>query len=59
MRKFDIICFGNAAADFLAVSSHYPKLDERIRAKSLTQQGGGEAATAAATISRVGNGYNA
>ncbi|MFA5393735.1 MAG: carbohydrate kinase family protein [Candidatus Ratteibacteria bacterium] len=52
--RFDIICLGNAAADFLAVFSHYPKLDERIMAKSLTQQGGGEAATAAVTISRLG-----
>ena len=53
-HRFDIICFGNAAADFLAVFPHYPKLDERAMAKSFTQQGGGEAATAAVTISRLG-----
>ena len=54
MKKFDIICFGNAAADFLAVFPRYPKLDERAMAKSFTQQGGGEAATAAVAISRLG-----
>ena len=54
MKKFDIICFGNAAADFLAVFPVYPKLDERAMAKSFTQQGGGEAATAAVAISRLG-----
>jgi sulfofructose kinase len=54
MKNFDIICLGNASADFLAVLSHYPKLDERIQAKSLTRQGGGEAATAAVAISRLG-----
>lgn len=52
--RFDIICIGNASMDCLAMLSHYPKLDERIQVKSLTEQGGGEAATAAVTISRMG-----
>ena len=38
----------------LAVFPHYPKLDERIQAKSFIQQGGGEAATASVAISRLG-----
>ena len=52
--RFDIICMGNASMDSLAILPHYPKLDERIQVKSLTEQGGGEAATAAVTISRMG-----
>ena len=45
---------GNCAADFLAIVSHYPKLDERIRISQLQRQGGGEVATALAALSRLG-----
>ena len=50
----EVIGLGNCAADFLAIVSHYPKLDERIRISQLQRQGGGEVAIALAALSRLG-----
>ncbi|MCM8769818.1 MAG: carbohydrate kinase family protein, partial [Candidatus Omnitrophica bacterium] len=50
----DIIGLGNCAVDLLAIFPRYPGLDERIQAVKFQQQGGGEAATAMVTASRLG-----
>ncbi|HOL67068.1 MAG TPA: PfkB family carbohydrate kinase [bacterium] len=50
----DIIGLGNCAVDLIGVFPRYPSLDERIQAISFQQQGGGEAATAMVTVSRLG-----
>jgi len=50
----DIIGIGNCAVDLLGIFPRYPGLDERIQALRLEMQGGGEAATAMVTASRLG-----
>lgn len=51
---FDVIGIGHSAADFLGVVPYYPSIDERIRIMEFSRQGGGEAATALVTLSRLG-----
>lgn len=51
---FDVTGLGACASDFLGVVPHYPSIDERVRMLELHRQGGGEAATAMVTLSRLG-----
>jgi len=51
---FDVIGLGACAFDFLGIVPFYPSLDERVRMLELHRQGGGEAATALVTLSRLG-----
>jgi len=51
---FDVIGLGASACDFLSVVPHYPAVDERLRMLGVQRQGGGEAATAMVTLSRLG-----
>ena len=52
--RHDVLCIGAASWDItLAVSGH-PGADEKTTARSMTSCGGGPAATAAVTVSRLG-----
>ena len=53
-KMFDVIGLGASACDFLGVVPHYPAIDERLRMLEIHRQGGGEAATALVTLSRLG-----
>ena len=53
-KMFDVIGLGASACDFLGVVPHYPAMDERLRMLEVHRQGGGEAATAMVTLSRLG-----
>jgi len=45
---------GNCALDLLAGLDRYPGPDERVTARRILEQGGGEAATAMVTLARLG-----
>jgi ribokinase len=51
---FDVIGLGASACDSLGIVPYYPALDERLRMLEVHRQGGGEAATALVTLSRLG-----
>lgn len=54
--RFDIICLGHSAVDYLAVVPHMPALDSKMEMLDFSIQGGGPAATAAVTAARLGAG---
>ncbi|MCU0638933.1 MAG: PfkB family carbohydrate kinase [Candidatus Krumholzibacteria bacterium] len=53
-RSFDAVAFGHTAVDFLATVPGIPETDTKMEIDSLDIQGGGPAATAAVTMSRLG-----
>lgn len=50
----DVLCVGAAAYDLVFSVPHHPTTDEKMFASSLVQAGGGPAANAAVTVSRLG-----
>lgn len=53
-RSFDAVAIGYTAVDFLAMVPGIPEIDTKMEIDSLEIQGGGPAATAAVTMSRLG-----
>ncbi len=53
-RSFDAIAIGYTAVDFLATVPGVPAIDTKMEMDRLEIQGGGPAATAAVTLSRLG-----
>ncbi len=51
---YDVICLGSCCWDVLGVCEEYPQLDQKRPLSELSEQGGGQAATAAASIARLG-----
>jgi ribokinase len=52
--KWDVVCVGCCAWDCTSVVSEFPRLDAKVESVDFCQQGGGPAATAAVTLSRLG-----
>jgi sulfofructose kinase len=50
----DVLCVGHAAFDLTMAVGHHPGADEKCSAASLLSCGGGPAANAAVTVSRLG-----
>ena len=50
----DVLCVGVSSYDLTFLLSHHPQPDEKIFSKSLTECGGGPAANAAVTVSKLG-----
>jgi sulfofructose kinase len=50
----DVLCVGHASYDLIMMVDHHPGEDEKCFASSLTGCGGGPAANAAVTVSRLG-----
>ena len=50
----DVLCIGHASYDLIFSVDKHPKSDEKIFAESLISCGGGPAANAAVTVSRLG-----
>jgi len=53
-QPFDAVCFGYNSCDLLCLLPRYPQADEKVGMKQMVRSGGGQAATAAATMSRLG-----
>ena len=49
-----VFAFGSCGVDYLAVVDAFPRPDDKIRTRSLTTQGGGNAANAATGAARLG-----
>lgn len=54
MPEPSVVCVGTASLDTIAVVERMPAEDERIEAEEIVYAGGGPAATAAVTLSRLG-----
>lgn len=54
MKKVDVLCVGVAAYDLVFSVDHHPGADEKSIAHSLLRCGGGPAANAAVTVTRLG-----
>jgi ribokinase len=52
--KFDVVGIGCSAVDYLGIVPKFPEPDVKMQMLDLTQQGGGLAATAMVTVSRLG-----
>jgi sulfofructose kinase len=50
----DVLCVGHASYDFVFAVDHHPKADEKTFAEKFISCGGGPAANAAVTVSRLG-----
>jgi sulfofructose kinase len=50
----DVLCVGHASYDLVFAVGHHPDADEKIFAEKFTSCGGGPAANAAVTVSRLG-----
>jgi len=53
-KRFDVIGLGSCAVDLLGIVPSFPKPDTKNKMVRLIQQGGGPAATALATLARLG-----
>ncbi|MCA1905987.1 MAG: carbohydrate kinase family protein [Desulfarculus sp.] len=53
-RSRDVLCLGLNAADHLCLIPHRPEWGGKLRMKTLTTMGGGQAATAACALGRLG-----
>src|SRR5258708_33726771 len=53
-KDYDAVALGLNAVDHLIVVPHYPEFNTKIRFKSHTLAPGGQAATAMATLARLG-----
>ncbi len=54
MSSIEVLCFGIITIDTIALVDQYPGEDERVLAKEIIRAGGGPAAVAAVTLSRLG-----
>jgi len=54
MHQIDVLCVGATAYDLIFQVDHHPKPDEKAIAGALLRCGGGPAANAAVTVSRMG-----
>ncbi|UCE18211.1 MAG: GYD domain-containing protein [Gemmatimonadota bacterium] len=54
IMNIDVVCLGHCAWDLLFVVDEFPQPDSKLEALESFQQGGGPAATAAVTLSRLG-----
>ena len=52
-RRPNILSFGNACVDLLAICDHFPVPDEKMRSSRLLFEGGGNAANTACAIGRL------
>ena len=50
----DVLCVGHASYDLVFAVDHHPDADEKTFAEKLISCGGGPAANAAVTVSRLG-----
>lgn len=53
-QPFDVVCFGYNSCDILCLMKNYPKPNTKIRLDRLIREGGGQAATAAYALRRMG-----
>ena len=53
-REFDVVCFGTNAVDFLIRVPEYPAYNSKVELVDYVQAAGGEAATTAAGLTRLG-----
>ncbi len=53
-RPFDVLCLGLNATDHLCLASSFPERGGKTRMSALTTSGGGQAATAACALGRLG-----
>jgi sugar/nucleoside kinase (ribokinase family) len=53
-REFDVVCFGTNAVDFLIRVPEYPAFNSKVELVDYIQAAGGEAATTAAGLRRLG-----
>jgi sugar/nucleoside kinase (ribokinase family) len=53
-REFDVVCFGTNAVDFLIRVPEYPAFNSKVELVDYVQAAGGEAATTAAGLRRLG-----
>lgn len=53
-REFDVVCFGTNAVDFLIRVPEYPAFNSKVELVDYVQAAGGEAATTAAGLTRLG-----
>jgi len=51
---YDVVCLSCSCWDVLATCDDYPALDEKRPLEGMSEQGGGQAATAAAAVARLG-----
>ena len=54
MSSFGVVCLGIITIDTISLVDKYPGEDERVLAKQIIRAGGGPAAVAAVTLSRLG-----
>lgn len=54
MSLVQVVCVGVITMDTIALVDRYPSVDERVIAQQITRAGGGPAAVAAVTLSRLG-----
>ena len=54
MSSIEVLCLGIITIDTIALVDKYPGEDERVLAKQIIRAGGGPAAVAAVTLSRLG-----
>ncbi len=54
MSHVEVVCIGIITIDTIALVDSYPGEDERVLAKEIVRAGGGPAAVAAVTLSRLG-----
>ena len=52
--KVDVLCIGTATLDLISLLPSYPQADSRVEALEMIFAGGGPAATAAVTLTRLG-----
>jgi sugar/nucleoside kinase (ribokinase family) len=53
-RPFDAVSFGYNSVDYLCLLAAHPPADAKVPMEAFARQGGGQAATAAATLARLG-----
>jgi sulfofructose kinase len=54
-RAFDVVGLGANACDTLLIIPHHPDPGEKVRFRRVLRQGGGQTATALATVARLGH----
>jgi ribokinase len=53
-KRFDAVCVGYTALDYLGIVPAFPRENRKLEMRRFLVQGGGPAATAAVTLSRLG-----
>ncbi|MDP8225548.1 MAG: PfkB family carbohydrate kinase [Candidatus Lernaella stagnicola] len=53
-QPVDVVCFGYNSCDFLCLLDDYPSADTKLPMQEFIRQGGGQAATAAVAVARLG-----